>query len=315
MDYRTNTLAVFMTVAASLQVSALEPASEIFKKNCSACHQIDNKKSPVVGPSLIEINHLYKKKRGQKKFIDWCIKPGKVRADAIQMPSMAHLKVEELAAIHGWIKETTKGKSFVKGKKGKKGKVDSFKLSEKASKEPRIQRIFLPFTSPASMAVTIDGQNSLCWDTISCRLRYTWNGGFIDGYPYWSGNGGSIATLVGEIYYQAPLDLDASIKLSDSSPQAKYNGYQVINGLPEFQYTIGKVNVAETISNSAGKIIITIKTTGVVGSLTYPLGDMAKCDFSYSKGKLVDGSLVLNAKDASEFKMSFSAKQKIYSKT
>jgi cytochrome c551/c552 len=309
MEHRTQhrVLAILMSIAASSQAFAIEEPSEIFKKNCSACHQLANEKKPVVGPSLVEINHLYEK--DEKKFIDWCVKPGKVRAGAIQMPSMAHLKKEELAAVHGWIKEATKGKAFVKEVKKKKP-VDPYKLSEKEAGEPRIQRIFLPFSSPASVAITLDGEHSLCWDTLSCRLRYVWKGGFIDGYPYWRGNGGQVAKIVGGIYYQAPLGLAASMKLADSSAKPRYEGYKVINGLPEFQYSIGKVKVSEAISNDSGEMVITIKTSGVVGSLTYPLGDLSKCDFSYSKGKLVDGALVLNSKDASEFTIRFSAKQK-----
>ena len=307
MEHRTHhrVLALLMSIAASSQAFAIEPASEIFKKNCSACHQLANEKAPVVGPSLVEINHLYEK--DEKKFIDWCVKPGKVRAGAIQMPSMAHLKMEDLAAVHGWIKTVTKGKKFVKPKKKQ---VDLYKLSLTEAKKPRIQRIFLPDASPASMAITIDGENSLCWDTVSCRLRYAWEGGFIDGYPYWRSNGGQVAKIAGDIYYRAPLDLEASMKVADTSAPPKYKGYKVLNGLPEFHYSIGPVKVSETISNDSGKMVITIKTSGVVGSLTYPLGDMSKCDFTYSKGKLLDGSLVLNSKDASEFEIRFSAKNK-----
>jgi cytochrome c551/c552 len=298
-------IALFTTAAASITAFSNEAASELFKINCSACHQVANEMKPIVGPSLVEINHIYQK--DAKKFIDWCVAPGKKRADAIQMPSMAHIKKEDLAAIHGWMKIVTKGKKFVKPKKKQ---IDPHKLSLTEAKKPRIQRIFLPDTSPASMAITIDGENSLCWDTLSCRLRYVWRGGFIDGYSYWKGNGGSVAQIVGDVFYRAPVDLNAAIDVKKISQRPVYKGYKMRDGLPVFQYTMGPINVSETILNEAGVVVIQIKTSGVKDSLKYPLGDLSGCDFSHSKGKLVDGALLLNANDASEFKIRFSAKHK-----
>jgi len=298
-------IAFFTTVAASTSAFSNEAASELFKINCSACHQLTNEKKPIVGPSLVEINHIYKK--DAKKFIDWCIAPGKKRADAIQMPSMAHVKKEDLATIHSWMKTVTKGKKFVEPRKKP---VDLYKLSPTEAKKPRIQRIFLPDTSPASIAITIDGENSLCWDTLSCRLRYVWSGGFIDGYPYWRSNGGLVAKIVGDVFYQAPVDLGAAIDVTSVTQRPLYKGYKMRDGLPVFQYTIGPIKVSETISNESGVVVIQIKTSGVKDSLKYPLGDLSGCDFSYSKGKLVDGGLLLNANDASEFKIRFSAKHK-----
>jgi len=56
--------------------SLAAPATKnIFEQNCMACHQVENKKQPIVGPSLVEISHFYKKDLAG--FVKWCNSPGK----------------------------------------------------------------------------------------------------------------------------------------------------------------------------------------------------------------------------------------------
>jgi hypothetical protein len=101
-----------------------------------------------------------------------------------------------------------------------------------------MQRIFLPDAGPASIAIALDHQTSLAWDAGTCRFRYAWTGGFIDGYPYWKNNGSSQAKIIGTIRY---TEADA---LFPGTP--KFHGYEVKNGLPTFHYTIGSRKITET---------------------------------------------------------------------
>ena len=299
-----NRIIFALLLGTTISQAAPQTAKQQFELNCLACHQVENKNTPVVGPSLVEMNHLYKD--DLKGFIKWCNAPGKKRQNAIQMPSMAHVGDKGLTEIHAWIKEVTKGKKFQPNAPAKKAKPwEVIKDSDK----PRLQRIFMPYSSPASMAVTIDGKHSFCWDTVSCRLRYIWDGGYIDGNPYWKGNGSRLANLLGVIYYEAPKDLSAGVTQGDGKTVAQFRGYKLVGGLPEFHYTLGKATVSESYSNKNGGVQVHVKITGAEGKVRYPLGDLAKTNLIYSAGKIINGALELTQKEAASFKMIFNPKK------
>lgn len=292
-------------IVSLIAISTLTAAPEVvFKTNCVACHQLENKKQPIVGPSLVEISHIYKK--DLKGFLKWCNTPGKKRKNAVQMPSMAHVGNKDLEDIYHWILKSTKGKKY---SPPKKTKPDPYALKGDAVRQPRIQRIFLPGSSPASIAITIDGNHSLCWDTTSCRLRYIWTGGFIDGYPYWKSNGSSIAKLTGSVYYKAPAELKTGITVGTSDESPQYKGYKIIDGLPVFSYTIGSMNITETIRNKNGSVAIQIKISDAPSEVKYKLGDLNNTRFIYSSGQLKDGALILTKKEATSFELTFKPKQ------
>lgn len=275
----------------------------LFKANCMACHQVENREQPVVGPSLVEVNHLYGKK--PKAFLQWCKEPGQKRKGAIQMPSMAHLKDAELLAVMEYIKTVTKGKKF-KPEKGKKG--DPYKVTGDAAKQPRVQRIFMKDASPASIAVTLDGVESLCWDATSCRMRYAWSGGFIDGFDYWKGNGKGLASVKGEVYYRAAGGQVSGLELDGVDVAPRFKGYVIEKGLPTFVYELGDVRVKESVVNAGGKLAIRIRVEGAGGGARYALGGLEKTDFSYSSGKMEDGALVLTRDECRDFTLTFSKK-------
>jgi len=297
-----------MVLALMTESSFAAPsAKKVFEQNCMACHQVENKKDPIVGPSLVEISHLYKKNLAG--FVKWSNSPGKKRKNAIQMPSMAHVGNENLEAVYVWMLDVTKGKKFVPEKPKK---VDPYALNKSESSLPRLQRIFLSDSSPASIAVNIDGQHSLCWDTVSCRMRYVWKGGFIDGYPYWERNGNAFAKLLGEIYYRAPMKQDSSLMNEKFKDPPKFRGYKIVAGLPIFYYSIGSHQVSEAIKNRNGNLVIQVKIQSdetIEGSVRYPLGDLVKTQLKHSAGKIEEGVLVLTAKEAAGFELTFNLKK------
>lgn len=280
---------------------------KIFDLNCVACHQVVNKKEPIVGPSLVEIAHIYRKDLAG--FVKWCNSPKRKRKGAIEMPSMAHVGDENLKKIHAWILNETKGKKFVPKKKKNE---DPFAYAKSRTPGPRLQRIFMADSSPASIAITIDGQHSLCWDTLSCRMRYVWKGGYIDGYPYWQRNGNAFAQIMGEVYYRAPKDLTSGLVAEGFDEAPKFKGYKMVDGLPVFSYAIGNYQVKEKILNREGNLVIKVSIDDVDdldGGVKYPLGDLDKTELEYSKGKLQNGFLVLTAKEAKSFELIFNLKQ------
>ncbi len=274
---------------------AAPDGEQLFTTNCSACHLLDQM---VVGPSLVELRTLYDGKPDE--FVKWSVAPGKKRENVIEMPSMVHVGEEGLRAIHTHVMKVAQG---VKAQEQKKG--DPFASSPVQTARPQIQRIFMPDAGPAAIAVALDYGTSLCWDAGPCRLRYAWTGGFIDGFPYWNGNGSSLAKINGTVAYvegKSPLP---------GGEEAKFLGYSVKGGLPVFRYRIGETTVSEGYSPvAAGKGFVRsfalspAPRTPLV--LEFPTDRNA--EITSDKGRMEGPRLTIPAADASNFTLTFSLK-------
>lgn len=283
-----------LILAAAVSVASAAPdGKQLFTTNCSACHLLDQM---VVGPSLVEIRTLYNGK--PEAFLKWCVAPQKKRPGAIEMPSMVHVGDEGLRVIYAHIMEVSKG---VVAKKQEKG--DPYAASPTHLVRPQVQRIFMPDASPAAIAVALDATNSLCWDAGNCRLRYAWTGGFIDGFPYWQGNGSSLAKIVGTVKYSeqySPFGKDAAVK---------FLGYKVKGGLPVFRYSVGDLKVAEAYSPVAdGMGFLRSFTVATADPLVLDFPDQSGVSITTDKGKLAAGKLTLTPAEAAAFTLTFSLK-------
>jgi cytochrome c551/c552 len=228
-------LFIFVVLGLMQMPSSAAPNGEaLFKANCAACHVLNQM---IVGPSLVEMRRLYLNKPDE--FVKWCIAPEKKRPNVIEMPSMVHVGDEGLRAIHAYVIKASQG-----AKEQKQQKDDPYLASPTQAQRPLVQRIFMPQAGPAAIAVALDKDSSLCWDAGECRLRYAWEGGFIDGYPYWQGNGNNVAKIQGTICY-----VEEESPFHDVLQGAvKFHGYQKKNELPIFRYSIGKTKITEGFS-------------------------------------------------------------------
>jgi hypothetical protein len=173
------------------------------------------------------------------------------------------------------------------------------------TKRPQIQRIFMPDAGPAAIAVALDQTLSLCWAAGECRIRYSWNGGFIDGYPYWQGNGSSLAKVLGSIRY-----VETSSPFSNSG-EPKFSGYRIEKGLPGFKYRLGDRLMTESFSamaNGAGfsRSFTMSPASSVPVVLNFPSDQ--KVAYSSDKGKWVGSKLELTAAESSSFTIHISFK-------
>ncbi len=113
---------------------------------------------------------------------------------------------------------------------------------------PIIYRTFMPESSPASIAVGLEGGLSYCFDTTPVMLRYAWRGGFIDNSEVFKGHvSEQRATVEGEIFYRNGVGFPLRIGPSDAPPDPEFEGYEMIDGRPQFEYTIGDVLVREVV--------------------------------------------------------------------
>lgn len=261
---------------------------QLFTMNCAACHLPDQM---VVGPSLVEIRSLYLNKPDD--FVKWCVAPQKKRPNAVDMPSMVHVGDEGLRLIYDYIMKASAGLKEVKQQKG-----DPYAASPVQAKRPQIQRIFMPNAGPAAIAVALDEQVSLCWDAGECRFRYAWTGGFIDGYPYWQGNGSNLAKIIGTVRYTEKKSPFYTMG------EVQFSGYKVEKGLPILRYRVGAKTITETFSalpNAAGFTRkFTIHPTPSA-DLTLDLSTEDKVEFTSDKGTWSDSKLTLKAADSGSF--------------
>ena len=234
-----------LTLRSAILAMALSPFSldaqdgkTLFAQHCAACHLPDRQ---LVGPSLVEVSKLYSAKIDE--FLSWCKKPVQKRKAVIQMPPMGHVGDANLKLIHAHIVEASKGLKEVRVKG-----LDPFYASPSMRKRPQVQRIFMPEAGPAAIAVAVTDDLHYCWDAGECRLRYIWQGDFIDGGAVWRGNGNSLARIQGEVLLREEQNPVPFMDLVDSAlPRPKFLGYSLVDGLPTFRWRVRGYEVAETI--------------------------------------------------------------------
>lgn len=129
-----------------------------------------------------------------------------------------------------------------------------------AGRRPFVQRMFLPEAGPAAIAVALPGTWNFCWDAGQCRLRYAWEGAFIDAGAHWAGKGADPAELPGTPWWRAG-ELENPARqawagLPTGTPQ--FLGYRTTPEGPVFRYRIGSTEITETISVPAGQSSLTL---------------------------------------------------------
>ncbi|MEY5009345.1 MAG: hypothetical protein RLZZ253_484 [Verrucomicrobiota bacterium] len=178
-------------------------------------------------------------------------------------------------------------------------------------RRPFIQRMFMPDTGPASIAVALSGKQNYCWDSVLCRLRYSWTGSFLDASEHWSGNGKALATLPEKPWWTAPREtLDLRFGKPESpAPKLKFRGYRVSEGLPEFHYTADGKDVFQSVTEMPEGAGIVLKyripepppmTVLILGKNT---------PFKTTSGEIREGALRLTADQAREFTLQLSVPQ------
>ncbi|MCR9243891.1 MAG: hypothetical protein NXI31_02590 [bacterium] len=230
--------ALLATLAAVATALPGQDGKQLFQSFCGACHLPDR---VHVGPSAIEIAGLYRGKRAE--FLAWCKAPSPKRKGVIQMPPMGYLGDAKLTAIHRHILASTVGQKEVVVKN-----ADRFRASPSMRRRPLVMRIFMPDAGPAAIAVAVNDDYHYCFDAGACRLRYVWQGDFIDGWPVWRANGNALAKIVGDIVLREPRS-PLPVQQSD---KRKFLGYRLRAGLPTFRYRLGEVRVEERITPLPG---------------------------------------------------------------
>jgi azurin len=179
-------------------------------------------------------------------------------------------------------------------------------------RRPFVQRMFMPDSGPASIAVALPAKQNFCWDSVQCRIRYAWEGTFIDASEHWSANGRHLAKLPSPPWWNAPND---ALVLRFGKPEAlpaklEFRGYRMENGLPEFHYLASGHDVFQTITESAdgSGFKVRYKIPKAPGTVLLSLGTGGA--WTVSAGEKPGENLQLTAAQAQDFNLQLSSSQK-----
>ena len=168
---------------------------------------------------------------------------------------------------------------------------------------PFLYRIFMPDAGPAAIAVSLPNQLSYCWDAGSCRLRYAWQGDFLDPIDYWNKKAEPMAIILGTIFYRDKTKFPLRIENAEKIPSVDFKGYQLIKSYPEFHYTIDGLDVFELIKPKADGMGLEriFRIPDTTKSVWFIFDKDDGVTYSSSAGKLTDGTLTLTTEEAKQF--------------
>jgi plastocyanin len=176
---------------------------------------------------------------------------------------------------------------------------------------PYAYRVFIAGASPAAIAVHLPQSLSYCWDAAACRLRFAWQGGFLDFKDFWKGKGDAEAEVAGSIFFRDATPYPLRPGKPETIPAVDYKGYRLVNRYPEFHYTIDGTEVYELLTPKAdgSGLVRTFRLPGVRKPLWFCADAGEGMAYEASSGKWQKGKLRLTARQARRFSITMTRKE------
>jgi hypothetical protein len=171
---------------------------------------------------------------------------------------------------------------------------------------PYLYRILMPDAGPAAIAVSLPQRLSYCWDAGACRLRYAWQGDFLDPIDYWNKKGEHFAKILGAVFFRDKTQFPLRIDEPGNIPSVDFKGYRLIKSYPEFHYTINGIDVFELILPKADGTGLdrTFRIPGAKNTIWFVFDPGDGVRYISSAGKLTNGQIKLSPEDARHFTIS-----------
>ena len=151
----------------------------------------------------------------------------------------------------------------------------------------------------------------MCWDAGECRLRYAWQGAFVDASENWAGNGNKLAVLSATPWWQAakgefPLRFGAA---ATERPAVKFLGYATNAAGPEFHYRAGDTEVFEQVLPRPGGpgITVRIRIPNARGTVFYRGVSDTNVRWTSSAGSWDGPVLTLTPAQAADFTLTLAS--------
>ena len=170
-------------------------------------------------------------------------------------------------------------------------------------KPPYLYRTYMEDASPAAIAVNLPQQISYCWDAGTSRLRYAWEGGFVDSEKLWKGKPNAFAEIKGTVFFKDNATYPIRIGNAGNTPEINFKGYRLINRYPEFHYTYNGKDVFELIhpKEDGTGIVRTFRIPGAGQDVYFYCEPEGAVEYHASAGTWHNGRLKLSSQDAEEF--------------
>lgn len=231
---------------------------------CIACHDIKHYKTAAEskGPNLAYMT----KRVSYDWFVRWMSNPQRLKP-GVPMPAFfaAQKPAERDANIDAlWDYLLQKEKMPTP----KELKVDPNQFVLKPKDHPLVNRVYirLPDKRELLRAICVGLPNgvSYCFDAETCQLVYVWTDGYLDMAPHWKNQSGFPTPAIGKSFYLPK----PSEGLQIGSHKPAYRGYQLVDGIPQFEFTYGKTSVKMRIDASS---IAEIRQTYQIAGRTEPI--------------------------------------------
>jgi hypothetical protein len=175
---------------------------------------------------------------------------------------------------------------------------------------PYLYRIFVPDASPAAIAVNLPHKVSYCWDAGECRLRYAWQGDFMDNTYIWKGHHDAYGNIMGAIFYRDKTAFPLQPDHPGNIPVVHFKGYQLINRYPEFHYTIDGIEVYELIKpkEDGTGLIRTFRIPKTSRTIWFVFDTEDGVSYQSSAGEWINNKLKLLPDEARQFTITMTKK-------
>jgi plastocyanin len=176
---------------------------------------------------------------------------------------------------------------------------------------PFLFRAFLPDTGPDAIAVRLLHSLSYCWDAGACRLRYAWEGDFLDFTDFWKSYKKYDVKVVGTVFYRDETAFPLRPGKSDHLPAVQFKGYRLVDRYPEFHYTLDGLEVFELIQAlpDGSGLIRTFRLPAARKPVWFVFSPEDGVAYACSKGKWKNGKLKLSPGEAKEFSLRMTKKE------
>jgi hypothetical protein len=122
-------------------------------------------------------------------------------------------------------------------------KNDPQKFVLKPEGKPLVNRVYmrLPDGRELMRAICVGFPNGLsyCFDANTCRLVYVWSGGYLDMTPHWKNQSLHPVPAIGQTVV-LPLP-EEGLAMGNLKP--RFQGYELIDGIPRFEFRYGETPV------------------------------------------------------------------------
>ena len=182
---------------------------------------------------------------------------------------------------------------------------------------PYLYHAYLEGATPAAIAVHLPNDLSYCWDAGDCRLRFAWQGGFLDMSDLWKGHFDASAKILGDIFFRDNTDYPIRLGENATIPVVEYKGYRLVERYPEFHYTLNGIDIYELIRPKADSV-------GIIRDFRIPRADRKfwffanrqddAIEYKFSAGHLKDRKLALSPIEAKEFSITMTSYHLAYKK-